>query len=288
MSYPPKQIFQFGRFKIDVSERRVTRDGRQVALTAKAFDTLVLLIQNPSETLTRDEILDVVWNETAVEENNLSQQISTLRKLLGDTPGEHRYIVTVPGIGYRFVAPVQLTETRDEEPQRSGFFMRLARKWDLGHALALYFILVFSLPVVIGGISGPRRPPQTVAVLAFSAQSGDEAIGAGITNTLRARLGSVEDITLRPLTHEIADPVIAGRDLRVETILMGSVQREDERIRVTVEMVDVNGSRVVWGRTFDNEEGSVFEMQDRIARDVIERLGSKLISSRVLIGASRT
>jgi DNA-binding winged helix-turn-helix (wHTH) protein/TolB-like protein len=288
MSYPRRQLFEFGSFQIDVNGRRLTRRGQQLALTPKAFDTLALLVQHAGATLTREEILDAVWHETAVEENNLNQQISILRKLLGDSPGEHRYIVTVPGIGYRFVAQVQPTEIRNEDSRRSRFVHALTRKWDLGHALALYFILVFALPVVIGGISGPTRRHQTVAILTFSAQSGDEAIGAGITNTLRARLGSVEDITLRPATSEIADPVIAGRDLRVETVLMGSVQREDERIRVTIEIVDVNGSRVVWGRTFDSDEGGVFEMQDRIAQDVVARLGARLISSRVLIGASQT
>lgn len=279
MSEEIRSLLDFGPFRLDLIRRRLTRGDRNVPMAAKAFDTLAALAQNAGETLTRDEILDLVWHETAVEENNLSQQISTLRKLLGDTPGDHRYIVTVPGVGYRFVAPMRTLEVPlDRRNDLGALIQRFLRRWDLGHVLAVYFILIFSLPVVIDGIGGTDRRPQTVAILAFSSQSGDEAIGTGITNTLRARLGSVEDIALRPSVPTISDPLIAGRELGVETVLVGSVQREDERIRVTVEIVDVNGSRVVWGRTFDNNEGGVFEMQDRIARDVMQRLQGKIVS----------
>lgn len=280
----PAQAFDFGPFRIDIARRRLSRDGRSLTVTAKAFDTLAELVRNAGETLSRDEILSAVWSNTVVEENNLSQQISALRKLLGDTPRNHRYIVTVPGVGYRFVAPVSPANA-EREMRKHSRLGRMAREQALGYALAILFILVVSMPVVLNGVYGGGRKTQTVAILSFSSPSGDEAIGAGITNTLRARLGSVEDIALRPAAPDAIDPLIAGRDLGVETVLTGSVQREENRIRVTVEMVDVGGSRVVWGRTFDDEMGGVFEMQDRIASDVAARLGVRLLSKIKNIGA---
>src|SRR6478672_7711606 len=96
--------YEFDGFVVDAVRRTVTRDSRPIPLTAKAFDTLLFLIEHGGETVTKRQIMDTVWADTAVEENNLTQQISTLRKAFGEIPGDHRFIVTVPGKGYAFIA----------------------------------------------------------------------------------------------------------------------------------------------------------------------------------------
>ncbi len=101
---PPQ--YAFGPFRLDVRRRRLFRDDDPVPLTPKAFDTLVVLVQCAGRTVSKDELMQQVWPGTTVEENNLTQAISRLRKVLGDSPEDRSHIVTVPGQGYRFVSVV--------------------------------------------------------------------------------------------------------------------------------------------------------------------------------------
>jgi DNA-binding winged helix-turn-helix (wHTH) protein len=103
----PRVFYEFGPFRADPLKRVLRRDGRPVELTGKAFDVLLVLIQSGGEILTKDAIIQRVWPETAVEEGNLSRNISTLRKALGETPEDRQYIVTLAGRGYRFVGEVR-------------------------------------------------------------------------------------------------------------------------------------------------------------------------------------
>jgi Tol biopolymer transport system component/DNA-binding winged helix-turn-helix (wHTH) protein len=104
---PGDIVYAFGPFLADPVMGMLRRDGRPVTLTLKSFDVLVALIARRGELVEKDLLLKVVWPDTVVEENNLARHISTLRRLLGDNPNDHQYIVTVQGRGYRFVAPVQ-------------------------------------------------------------------------------------------------------------------------------------------------------------------------------------
>ena len=106
MSEEGKYFYDFGRFRLDPVKRRLMRDGEQVRLTPKAFDTLLILVQSSNRTIEKDELMQLVWPDAVVEENNLNQNISTLRRVLGDSRDESRYIATIPGLGYRFVADV--------------------------------------------------------------------------------------------------------------------------------------------------------------------------------------
>lgn len=106
MSLIQKEIYEFGPFTVDTVERVAFRDGKPLILTPKVFDTLLCLVRNRGRVLTKDEILQEVWPNTFVEEVNLAVNISTLRKALGESPQEGRFIATVPGRGYRFVAEV--------------------------------------------------------------------------------------------------------------------------------------------------------------------------------------
>jgi pimeloyl-ACP methyl ester carboxylesterase/DNA-binding winged helix-turn-helix (wHTH) protein/class 3 adenylate cyclase len=110
MMRQPKRFYVFGVFKIDISERVLIGEKGAVPLTPKAFDTLLFLVENNGRVLRREEIMTEVWPDSFVEENNLAQNISTLRKILGPAGG--KLIETVPKRGYRFVADV--TETSDE------------------------------------------------------------------------------------------------------------------------------------------------------------------------------
>src|SRR5919112_3909820 len=107
----PAQFYAFDSFLVDAAKSVLLRDGRAVPLTPKAFEILLALIRHPGRVLKKEELLELVWPDVAVEENNLPRNISALRKALGEEPTEHKYIVTVSGQGYRFVAEVRELET---------------------------------------------------------------------------------------------------------------------------------------------------------------------------------
>jgi pimeloyl-ACP methyl ester carboxylesterase/DNA-binding winged helix-turn-helix (wHTH) protein len=100
-------VYQFGPFQLDVTERRLLEDGEPVSLRSKVFDTLALLVQNHGRLLRKDEIMQKIWPDAVVEENNLDHNISRLRRLLGEGRNGHKYIETVPRQGYRFVSEVK-------------------------------------------------------------------------------------------------------------------------------------------------------------------------------------
>jgi len=106
----PTACYSFGRFMLDSSRGILLRDGVRVAVTPRTLDLLIALVERGGEILDKDELIRRVWAGTVVEENNLARQISSLRKLLGETPSQHDYIATIPGVGYRFVAPVVRVE----------------------------------------------------------------------------------------------------------------------------------------------------------------------------------
>src|SRR5262249_19412830 len=107
MSLIQKELYEFGPFSLDPAERLFSRGGAPLALTPKVFDTLVCLVRNRGRLLSKDEPLKEIWPDTFVEEVNLAVNISILRKTLGENPQDGRFITTVPGHGYRFVAKVR-------------------------------------------------------------------------------------------------------------------------------------------------------------------------------------
>jgi DNA-binding winged helix-turn-helix (wHTH) protein len=107
MTHTIKAMYEFGPFRIDMERYLLLRDEESIPLSPKAFETLVFLVQHLGEVGRKDDIMSSIWPDTFVEESNLSQNIFLLRKALGEDKHEHRYFVTNPGVGYRFVAPVR-------------------------------------------------------------------------------------------------------------------------------------------------------------------------------------
>jgi TolB-like protein/Tfp pilus assembly protein PilF len=222
-------------------------DGRPLPLTPKAFDTLVYLVQHTDLVLGKETPMRAIWADTAVEENNLNQCISALRRALGEKRAEHRYIVTVPGRGYRFVAPVSKRKP----------------------------------PVV----ADSAEPITSIAVLPFqplARDNRDESLEMGMADTLIARLSGIPDIFVRPMSsvRKYADlkldVLAAGRELGVESVLEGSLQRQANRVRVTVRLLNVSNGASLWAGTFDEEMTDIFALQDAISEQMAQALSLEL------------
>jgi TolB-like protein/DNA-binding winged helix-turn-helix (wHTH) protein len=116
---PPAHVYEFGDFHLDAAKCLLWRGDAPVPLTSRVFETLLYMVEHHDTVLDKERLMEAVWPDSIVEENNLTQNISTLRRVFGETPGSHRFIVTVPGRGYRFVANVRLREAyAGPEPQK--------------------------------------------------------------------------------------------------------------------------------------------------------------------------
>src|SRR5215510_7526680 len=116
MSQPSQHVYEFGPFRLDAAEHLLLRDGEVVPLQPKAFDVLLALVERHGRLLEKDELMRVVWPDTVVEEVNLANNISILRKVLGDGGNGQRFIETAPKRGYRFVAHVKEVGVERAEP----------------------------------------------------------------------------------------------------------------------------------------------------------------------------
>src|ERR1043166_287434 len=115
MSFRDKQLYEFGDFRLDVDERLLLQKDRRVRLADKAFDTLSVLVKRHGHLVSKDELISQVWPDTAVEDNNLDKSISAIRRTLGDQSRKARFIETVRGRGYRFIADVSSPQASKNE-----------------------------------------------------------------------------------------------------------------------------------------------------------------------------
>src|SRR5262245_26362807 len=220
MNVSPMRFYEFGPFRIDTVKRLLLRDGEPVALKSKCFEMLLVLVEARGQVLEKDELMSRVWPDSIVEESNITVYISTLRKALNENPQEHRYIVTVSGRGYSFVAEVKealedsaelilqaqshlslITEEGEvdrslEKEGRSFLLLRrfsvfpVSPRWRRNRPVMVAGLVVFSLATIIIAASG---------VVYFSSSKNDKAI---------------RSLAILPFT-------IAGNDAEVEILAYG-------------------------------------------------------------------
>lgn len=237
----PAHAYAFGPFRVDPAGRALFRGDTLLPLTSRSFDILMMLIEQAGAAVDKESLLARVWAGVAVEENSLAKAISEIRKALGDQVHAPRFIATIPGHGYRFVVPV----TRD------------------------------------GGVARPRR----VAVMPFeilNASAADEYLGLGLADALIGRLSRVRKVIVRPtravlgLVYGHDDAVASGRRLEVDFVMDGTIRRNDDRVRVTVQLVDVSTGTVAWADTFDETLRALFTLEDVMAERIVAALAVAL------------
>jgi DNA-binding winged helix-turn-helix (wHTH) protein/TolB-like protein/Flp pilus assembly protein TadD len=285
------EIYQFHGYRLDFVRRQLLDpDGAPVPLMPKAVETLVYLVLHAGKTVTKEELLRAAWPNAVVEENNLTQNISALRRAFGEKLGEHRFIVTIPGQGYRFVAPVS-TVSRDAQPEPVQVAVEAPsprRRWLLIGAAAI--------AVVIASVGAWRLAPvreisvpsslQTIAILPFKpvvANPRDEAMEIGMADSLIMELSRSPKLIVRPLSATrrfVAvdqDPVEAGRQLAVEAVVDGTLQIADGRLRASARLLRVADGRQLWAEKFDEQFSNIFQVQDAIVQRVAGALQIQLI-----------
>jgi serine/threonine-protein kinase len=310
MNESQRQIYEFGDFRIDASKRLLTKGNDEpLPLTPKVFDTLLYLVRNHGKVIEKDQLMREIWADTVVEENNLSQNISILRRVLGEKPGEGRFIATIPGHGFRFVPEVRevaediLPDVFLAEPQDQSQISNLESKTEnpkpktqtqkpnrfrFAILAALFILALGSIGFYLwrgANINPVRTSVKSIAVLPFRplvTENRDEALEIGMADTLISRLGSNREIVVRPLSavrrfgNLEQDALAAGRALDVESVLDGSIQRWGDKIRVNVRLVKVADGTLLWTETFDEKFTDIFVVQDAISNKVAAALALQL------------
>jgi len=275
------RIYEIGGFRFDSMKRQLRdAEGNLLDLPARSTDALLFFLERRGQDVSKDQLMKALWPNTVVEENNLNQAIFALRRALGDDASSPRFIMTLPGRGYRFIADAEPAPT-PMPPPASG--------------LPRYVAFGVAALIALGGIAAVLWPralatnaaPVSVAVLPFTAllpEQSDPALELGMTDTLISQLGTVRGVTVSSLnavrraSGANAEARDAGKALSVEAVLDSNILRQGERIRVSSRLIRVRDGQTLWAGTFDEPISDIFAVQDSIAERVMRTLAPQLTS----------
>jgi len=304
------QFYEFGPFRLDPLKRLLRRDGGEVvSLPPKAFDTLLALIEKRGEILEKDALMQALWPDSFVEEANLTVKISQLRKALGEQPQEHQYIVTVPGRGYRFVAEVRtlsenvvgepsVPETPIQEgPSPEDMHARDSNSSPRFQSAGSKFFYWVIAAMLVGGsfviaasallssrrhvVAADTQPIRSIAVLPLENLSGDPAqeyFADGMTEALISNLAQIRALKVISRTSVMrykgirkSLPEIA-RELNVDAVIEGAVQRSGGRVRVTAQLIRATTDSHLWARDYDRDETDTLKLESEVAQTIADEI----------------
>lgn len=275
--------YRFGPFRVEAAERLLTSGEKRIPLPPKAFETLLVLLERRGSLVTKDELLERVWPDTHVTEATLAQNIFTLRKALENGDGAD-YIETVPKQGYRFTGPATPADDRDGSaavaappPAR--------RQWAAITASAGIAVVALAAAMLFlrDGSRGEAAPQiRSLAVLPFRVvvgQPSDGPLGVALTDAVIAHLArQLRAVAVRPATSVLPyadremDALEAGRKLRVDAVLEGTIQNVGDRMRVRLRLIRVEDGSTIWADTLDGHSGDLFAVEDEISRRAARHL----------------
>ena len=312
----PKPV-QFGVFELDLRRVELRKQGVKVKLQEQPLKVLRLLLEKPGQIISREELRSHIWPaNTFVEfDQSLYSAMARLRDALGDTSDSPRYIETVARHGYRFIAPItalpeiaspQMHNTDPPLDRPSDPALQTPRQPATAQAIALrrsIFILFAGLLIgaamlaisIAFNIAGAREwlynrthPIHSLAVLPLENLSGDpeqEYFADGMTDELitnLARLGNLRVVSRTSVMRfkKVSKPLAEiGRELNVDAVVEGSVERAGSRVRIRVQLIHADTERHLWAQTYDRELRDTLLLQSEAARDIVQQIQSSLASS---------
>jgi DNA-binding winged helix-turn-helix (wHTH) protein/TolB-like protein len=309
-----KEIFEFGKFRLDANECVLQHKRRAIPLEPQVFKTLLVLVENAGHLVEKGRLLDEIWGDAQVEEGNLVRNISLLRKALGEGSDGERYIETVPKRGYRFVAEVRessalRSDATTEEPKQQtepgeprNLRSPRVRTVNIVTSAAVVSLLLASAAFYWTWrvMNEPRAEAvhTTIAVLPFKPLTGegrDEALEIGMTEALINKLSMVRQLVVRPLgvvrrySSLDQDSLTAGREMGVDAVLESTLQKSANEVRVTARLLRVSDGMAVWSYRSDEPDSNLFALQDLLSEKVAASLVSRLSDKqRELMGRHHT
>jgi len=284
-------LYGFGPFRLDTRAKLLCRGDRIVNLKPKVVETLIVLVESHGRLVPKEELLRAVWPDAFVEEGSLAQNISILRKALGDGE-ELSYIETIPKRGYCFVAPVeQITDTAKAVPsvEPSAAAAPPSRRQTqkliaiAGSALAIV-LTVIVLWKVTNKVPDPSANVRSVAVLPFvddSPSGNQDYFADGMTEALITSLAKspglrvVSHTSVLQFKHPQRSLPEIARQLKVDGIVEGSVSREGDRVRITAKLVDGRTDLNLWSNSYRRDIGDVLGLQEEVAETITRAIGGR-------------
>jgi DNA-binding winged helix-turn-helix (wHTH) protein/TolB-like protein len=317
ISHENSPVYEFDSFRLEPAERRFSRAGEQIALPPKAFEVLVCLVENNSRLVEKENLLNQVWPDSFVEEGNLKICIHTLRKALAgsnyiETVPKKGYRFTAPVRAAgpacaEYVLERQTTSTVTIEaseingtcapaaagPKSGSRFIRPA----IYLPVAVLVAVGIFFAVYLGGAGGsdgqqkivsPFAGIKSVAVLPLKSISNppvEPEVRVGMSDSIVTKLSDVRQLAVRPTSATIKyldqnyDTIEVGRELKVDSVLEGNVQKEGDRLRITLQMVNVADGKLIWADSFENDLSGLFTGQDSVAGRVSKLMALSLDKS---------
>lgn len=271
---------QVGDWRIDPQLGQMTRGAETVRLEARTLRLLMYLANRAGETVSIDELLDQVWSGVVVTQDSVYQAVTALRRQLGDDAKQPKYIITVPRLGYRLIAPVRaavdepaLTVPPSPPPVQS----RRVPWWAVAVAVAL--VVGLSLYLWRASTTPDARSVAVLPFLDLTSQAMDEEYFAdGLTEELIDRLSLTPGFKVPAASASYyykgksLPPAQIASELRVAYLLEGSLRESGETLRITARLTRANDGYVMWTQTYERPKPDRLTIQDEIAQEVTEAL----------------
>lgn len=268
------------------------KDNEPVLLTQKAFQILHLLVKNAGQLVKKETLITEIWQDSFVEDSNITQQIYVLRKTLGNDKNGKPLIETLPKRGYCFIGEVKKIEINAGEisplSQVQENTVESAKKnyfWQYG-LVVLTVLVVFAafLFFQMRKVPTENAAINSIAVLPFKNISQDETkLGFGLADAVIGNLSKQQKIPVRSMSavfqyadKESFDPIEAGKNLGVDSILEGTVQRDGEQVRVSLRLIRISDGSTIWTEIFNEKFSNIFALQDSISAKVAKSLALNL------------
>jgi TolB-like protein/DNA-binding winged helix-turn-helix (wHTH) protein/cytochrome c-type biogenesis protein CcmH/NrfG len=292
MSTPdPHTTFRIRDVVLDLVAYEVRRDGRAVRLERQPMDLLILLVRRRGQLVTRAEIVDALWGKDVFVdvETGVHTAIRKIRQALRDAPEAPTFIETVPGKGYRFIAPVEVVLPEAVTPTSPA-----AARWLRRLAIVAASVLGAALALIVGwslrGTPPPEATSLTIAVLPFDSlgRAADEYLADGLTEDTIVSLGRIDPdhisvigrttmFAYKDTRKSLAE---IGRELDADYIVEGSLRVEAGRMRITSRLVRPGDQVQVWSDSFDRDGGGTLGVQQELSRNIAAQVSTRLSPDR--------
>jgi TolB-like protein/DNA-binding winged helix-turn-helix (wHTH) protein/Flp pilus assembly protein TadD len=286
---PVTGIFQFGVFQLDLKAGELHKAGVKVKLQDQPFRVLAVLVEHAGQLVTRDELRQKVWpsNVYVDFDQGLNNAIKKVREALGDSADSPRLIETVARHGYRFISPVSTVPALSRQP----WFPLGSRAFRNAMAIGLTTVVLAAFAYGVWHQSAKRSAPSsdrvTLAVLPFENLSGDpeqEFFSDGLTEEMIAQLGKLSPdrltVIARGSVAKYKGSTLSvnqiGRELHTDYLVEGSVRRVQDRVRITVHLIQVSDQTERWAESYDRDLKDILALQDSVARTIANQINITL------------
>jgi TolB-like protein/DNA-binding winged helix-turn-helix (wHTH) protein/Tfp pilus assembly protein PilF len=285
----PKQV-RFGVYTVDVRAGEITKYGTRIRLQDRPFQILLMLLAQPGEVVTREELRERLWQDgTFVDfDRGISSAINKLRTALGDTAAHPKFIETVGRKGYRFIYPVTPIGAEQEAPpspenaSTDPLTKSSSRKWLVASIAALLIVGSTIAAIDFFALRHPAAAQiRSIAVLPLknlSNSADEEFFSEGLSDELSTKLASLPGLrvisrssVMQYKSTQKSLPEIA-QELHVDGLVQGSVLRFGDKVRITVQLVEASSGRYLWAASYEREQRDVIELQNEVTRQIADNI----------------